>query len=287
MFARFTLAALLAATILFLTGCPTGPIPPGGGTSYDNGFNVGFARDDWYFSGYDDSWFTKDDSPVYYQGDTIPFYDDDTYTAGFWDGVAYAYEDGYFVAYRFAFIIGFSEGYDNAFYPDYLDFLANDVHVEFLNGGFGDGYNDGFSEGRILGANDFESGLPFDWFDAFLFWQEGTDDIYFEEIDLGTGGFGPVVLYTHPYAEGKSSKRIASTAAVRMTMRGATAEKQSDDDYIRPLNDEQAADLDVTPSNSLRNNRELRLDTTWLDRVNTAENTKSLPTPRARVFTPQ
>src|SRR5690606_34957703 len=94
------------------------------------------------------------------------------------------------------FILGFSEGYDAAFYPDYLDFLDGDLHTENANGGWGDGYNDGFSEGRIFGAADYEDGRAFDWLDALADYEAGTD-LYFEEIDLGTGIYGPVYLYEY------------------------------------------------------------------------------------------
>lgn len=63
------------------------------------------------------------------------------------------------MAYDYAFTVGFSEGYDIGYRPDWPDFLYSDQHVEYYDGGFTDGYNDGFSEGRVLGATDYAQGL--------------------------------------------------------------------------------------------------------------------------------
>ncbi|HPU98492.1 MAG TPA: hypothetical protein PLO53_11135, partial [Candidatus Hydrogenedentes bacterium] len=144
----------MAAT---LTGCPYGyvPLDPGTGDDtdgqaqyeYDLGFNDGFMRDDYYWKGYDDSFYTRDGGQIYYQGGTLPYVESPPYEAGFWDGVWYAYNDGYFVSYDDAFTIGFSEGYDVGYGPGWKEFLLLDQHVEYLDGGFSDGYNDGFSEG--------------------------------------------------------------------------------------------------------------------------------------------
>lgn len=277
----FTLA-LVGLALVVIPACGGG----GGGSkpsAFQRGFNAGFAQDEDYFDGYDDSWLTRDDSPILYRGNDIPFIDDASYDAGFNDGRWTAYHDGYFVAYRSAFIIGFSEGYDNAFWPDYLNFLDLDIHDEWGDGGFDDGYNDGFSEGRIFGAFDYESALPFSWDDAFLDWQEGTD-LYFEEVDLGTGDLGPVILYewgTDPTLE-KSAQTIRTRSTHKgMTMRRSSTEKsaaKSAEDLPRPLTTEQEEELSVTPSASLRDARDLRIEESWLERVDSVlTNEKSAP----------
>jgi len=262
----FSCVLVAAAT---LAGCG------GGGSSvsaYEAGFNDGFAQDDVYFTGYDDSWFTLGFGPILYQGGDIPFIDDFSYDAGFFDGEFFAYNDGYFVAYRYAFIIGFSEGYDNAFAPDYLSFLANDMHTEFLTGGFSDGYNDGFTEGRVFGAFDYEAFLPFDWLDALLDWESGTD-LYFEEVNVGTGAFGPAILYeygTDPnfLRSGGTSARAAIKSATGLRGTETNVDQNVDS---RPLGGTQTDQLDVSPDESQRTNRLLRLGDTWLDRINAYE----------------
>lgn len=231
---------------------------------YNLGFDDGFADDGLYFTGFDDSLLTMD-TEVLWQGFLIDFIDDLSFDAGKLDGEFTAYNDGFFVAYRYAFIIGFSEGYDSAFAADYLDFLANDVHLEFGHGGFPDGYNDGFSEGRIFGAADYEAFFEFDWLAAFLEWESGID-LNFDEIPLGTGEFGPVVLYeygTDPLAT-KGTKR--ETLRKELTLRGISSEKQGID-FARTLTPEQIADLDVMPTTGQRGDRTLTLDTTWLERI--------------------
>jgi hypothetical protein len=262
--------ALIA--VLVLAGCGGGG--GGGGGTYEEGYADGFAQDSDYFDGYDDSWFTVGFGPILYDGDLIPFLDDGSYDAGFFDGEFDAYNDGYFVANRYAFIIGFSEGYDNAFWPDYLDFLAGDVHTEYLTGGFSDGYNDGFSEGRIFGAFDFESLLPSDWLDAFLDWEAGTD-LFFEEVNKGTGEFGPVVLYE--WAENPNLVRDVAEARTDRPVRGAITMRKSADtradgtiDTIaisRDLLEEQLQQLNVDPPTTSRTDRDLTLDTTWYERI--------------------
>lgn len=235
--------ALLFAAIplgLLLSGCPQGPGGGGGGDKfeYDAGFNDGFAEDSEYWQGFDDSYDTVDGGEIFYSGDLIPVLDDNSYDAGYYDGLWYAYNDGYFVAYDYAFTIGFSEGYDVAFGPDWEAFLVNDVHVEWLDGGFSDGYNDGFSEGRILGASDWLDGLSFDWLDA-LVWYQGTDefgnlnDIYFEDLDVGTGEFGPVVLYLygtnpHELVKGTLTRNLRKGRDLNPSIRGKSLTKQDD-----------------------------------------------------------
>ncbi|HIJ65638.1 MAG TPA: hypothetical protein HPP77_06750 [Candidatus Hydrogenedentes bacterium] len=301
----------LAAVALLSAGCPewdyaiwtpgSGHLPPTsdpGKMWYDLGFDDGFAEDDWYWQGYDDSYDTVDFGPIYYQGSTIPFIEESTYQAGYWDGVWWAYNDGYFTSYRYAFIIGFSEGYDSAFWPDYLAFLASDEHIECLDGGWSDGYNDGFSEGRVFGANDYESYLPFDWMDALLDYEDGTD-LYFDEVDVGTGVYGPVYLYeygTDPVdvIEGAAKNTAPSTerrnrirAALERRKISSDLEAESGrdaedgdrdpDSYFRPLISSARQALDVAPAKSLRADRYLRLDTTWLERVSAY---KTLPAPK-------
>ena len=126
---RMALGVSMVIAAAQLTGCPIDD------AEYDLGFVAGFAQDDEYWMGFDDSMDTVGFGPIYYQGSTIPIVEDPPYDAGYWDGVWYAYNDGYFVAYDYAFTIGFSEGYDLAFYPDWEDFLAGDEHVEYDDGG--------------------------------------------------------------------------------------------------------------------------------------------------------
>lgn len=290
MFTKISIRAItpiLVASVI-LAGCGGGGGDSSDGpeesqSAYNEGYADGFAQDSEYFAGYDHSFMTVGAGPILYDGDLIPFSDRLTYEAGYWDGLFDAYNDGYFVAYRYAFIIGFSEGYDAAFWSDYLDFLAADVHTEFRHGGFSDGYNDGFSEGRIFGAFDYEALLPFDWVDAFLDWQAGTD-LYFEEVDKGTGEFGPVILYE--YAENphnvadvsRTPQPDAQSIRMRMTesmVEGARADgvvprNESTLEIARPLTASQSDALDTAPTTSARTSRELTITDTWLDRINMA-----------------
>lgn len=260
---------LLVVALVGMAGCPGATT-----TEFDRGFAEGFAKDDEYYSGYDDSWFTVGATPILYSGDEIPFEEALTFMAGFYDGLFAAYNDGYFVAYHDAFIIGFSEGYDSAFWPDYLLFLANDVHLEFLTGGFSDGYEDGFTEGRIFGAADFEGGLPFDWLDGFVAWENGTD-LFFEEAGVGTGDLGPAILYewgTDPHLLKKvpHKRRIELKRGMRQQNSGAKAVL----DFARPLTLAQEQVLSVSPPSTDRGGTDLRLTTTWLERILQADNAK-------------
>lgn len=258
---------LLLGMAAFTTGCPV-PAPGGDPNSeYDRGFNVGFARDDQYWIGFFDSFDTLSAWPVYYQGSTIPAPVSPPYQAGYWDGVWYAYNDGYFTSYRYGFIIGFSEGYDNAFWPDYLAFLASDAHPEYLNGGFGDGYNDGYSEGRIFGAADYEANWPFDWLSALYDYEDGID-LYFEEIDLGTGVYGPVVLYEYGTDPADLSKALPRTSSLKAMPSVRKAVNPDDLDLYRPIRSDAKQELGVMPDTSRRSNRELGVSGTWLDRIN-------------------
>jgi hypothetical protein len=264
------LALVLAVSLLSL-GCPTVPTDPTQ-TDYDRGFDEGFALDDWYWDGYDDGYDTLGFGPILYYGASIPYYESPPYDAGYYDGMWYAYNDGYFVDYHYAFILGFSEGYDNAYWPDYLDFLADDGHPEYLNGGWGDGYNDGFSEGKIFGANDYEQFIPFDWEDALADYESGTD-LYFEEVDLGTGVYGPVVLYEYGTDPNTLKSLLRPDAQIRggsRSIRGKSLAKDVDlegRELFRALPGSVESDLSVTPGTSQRNSRTMRLTTTWLQRL--------------------
>jgi hypothetical protein len=226
----------------------------------------GFNDDAEYWTGYFDSWDTLDDSPVYYSGDTIPNVDTPPYDSGYYDGQWYAYHDGYFVAYRYAFVIGFSEGYDSAFWPDYLDFLAQDQHIEYHNGGFGDGYMDGYSEGRVFGAYDYSHDIDFDWLDALLDYESGTD------VTVGgvsTGQAGPVDLYLHGQDPNDLSKSIRKMMGGRPEAPAIRKTINIDElPLFRPLTDDAKSELDVTPTHSLRGNVELTLESSWLQRIN-------------------
>ena len=265
---QIALCVFILAIPAALAGCGSGPSSL---TPFERGYADGFAQDPEYFLGYDDSWFTIGFAPILYQGGDIPFIPDFSYDAGFFDGLFDAYNDGYFVAYRFALIIGFSEGYDSAYWPDYLDFLANDVHTEFLNGGFSDGYNDGFSEGRVFGAFDFEAFLPFDWLDAFLDWESGTD-LFFEEVGVGTGVFGPVIYYEWAFDPNLLRKPERAAGLMRTdapSLRGASTDAPRDV-IERLLGDSQTAELEVTPTDTPRTGRDLRITESWLDRIDAA-----------------
>ena len=254
---------------IVLAGCPAINPPQ---FEYDRGYQEGFLRDDYYWDGFFDSYDSLTFDDVFYQGSDIPFLDEISYNAGFYDGLWTAYNDGYFTSYHYAFIVGWSEGYDAAFYPDYLNFLANDQHVENLNGGWGDGYNDGFSEGRVFGAFDFEAGLPFDWEDALFDYEDGVD-LYFEEVDVGTGAFGPVILYeygTDPW-DLKSARENRSflrqdTPSIR-NQPGAKVDALKQE-LFRPLISEAVTALDVLNEDVPRNPRSVRFNTTHLERLN-------------------
>lgn len=277
----------LLATFL-ITGCPytdgSGGVivpPPSSGNGdnsgnaqqeYDLGFAAGFARDDWYWDGYFDGYYTVSRTPIYYDDSGIPYLESPPYDAGYWDGVWYAYNDGYFVDYHYAFIVGFSEGYDNAYWPDYLNFLATDHHVEYYHGGWIDGYNDGYSEGRVFGANDYEQGIPFDWLGALGDYEQGVD-LYFEEVGVGTGVWGPVILYeygTNPNP-GKQTRITRKSRMLSVRQENSIKDGQRKDalkDLYRPFREDARTELEVTPSSSLRNTtHNLRLETSWYGRI--------------------
>ncbi len=299
-------AAMLSAALILLLGCPESPRPDndynGGNSEYDGnnleyeeGFLTGFLEDDEYWLGYSDSYNTVPDGPILYSGSEIPYVEEPPYDAGYWDGVWYAYNDGYFVCYDYGFTIGFSEGYDLAYRPDWYALLAHDVHPEYFDGSFADGYNDGFSEGSIFGASDYLEEIDYDWFEAMWDYREGLD-LYIEEIDRGTGEWGPVYLYEYGMDPHDYHKRAASpsrASAIRrsrptalksarapsMRTRHAVApvmekdvEPSYDPDEIsyRSLTSEAREKLDVAPTQSKRaEDVELTLTDTWLERIQT------------------
>jgi len=165
-----------------------------GASDYDRGFNDGFAKDDWYYEGYQDSQDTLGYGPILYEGDEIPSPTSPEYDRGYWDGVWTAYNDGYFDAYDDAFEEGFMNGYEAAYMADYATFLINDVHVEYGTGGYDDGYNDGFSEGRVFGASDWIDYIGPDWADALEDYRAGLDLCV---VSVCTGEDGPVELYEY------------------------------------------------------------------------------------------
>ncbi len=274
-------AGVLAAVALALTGCPPQETPE---QAYDRGFDDGFMEDEEYWYGYFHGYDTMG-TEILYDGHEIPYLDEYSYDAGYYDGLWWAYNDGYFVNYHDAFIIGWSEGYDRGYRSDYLEFLLTDQHSEYLHGGWIDGYNDGFSEGRVFGAADYEDGRTFDWMDA-LFDYEDELDIEFEEIGVGTGVYGPVILYewgNNPHELVKNAEEVQKTAETvreRMERSGRTAPAIRGDagtkaaakarEMYRPLSDEAKSELDVKPAISKRSGDAVseNLDDTWLDRVN-------------------
>lgn len=266
---RSGVSALLLAAAVVLAGCPSGG-GGGGASDFDRGFDEGFAKDAPYNLGYADSWRTFGFDSLY-QGNLYPEIGDGSFQAGLNEGQFTAYSDGFFVAYSYAFIIGFSEGYDNGFWDDYAEFLAWDKHYEFRNGGFDDGYHDGFSEGRIFGAFDFKrTDFPFDWLDALIDWELGTD-LFLAEVGtfgLGTGPWSPVTLYEYGAApalsQGPAKSRGFSSAR---TVRGTKLRAKAALEFARPLTVEQEDELRVVPVASFRDDRVLALETTWLQRI--------------------
>jgi hypothetical protein len=259
------LPALALTAALFSTGCPPVDGPGDSQAEYDRGFFDGFEQDDYYWNGFFDGWDTLGPGPLFYSGDEIPFVETPYYDAGYYDGLWYAYHDGYYTDYRYGFVVGFSEGYDNAYWPDYLEFLAADQHVEYLHGGFDDGYHDGYSEGRIFGAYDFESGLPFDWLDALLDYESGTD-LFFAEIPVGTREDGPVVFFEYGTDPNTLVKAVRKTPK---SFEKARSKDVNPDELplFRPIIQEAANVLDVAPLMSMRSDVELALNTTWLERI--------------------
>ena len=214
-----------AVLVLLIAGCPRTP----GQSAYNAGYLDGFLTDSEYWQGYEDSYDTVPDGPILYSGSEIPWIDELTYEAGYYDGLWFAYNDGYFVSYDYGFTIGFSEGYDVAFHPAWYDFLINDAHPEYLDGSFIDGYNDGFSEGSVFGAVDWEIGLPFDWEDAMWDYRAGTD-LYIEEVGFGTGEYGNVYLYEY----GTDPNDFFKSANSRANRTGLVRRARSNDKGLSP-----------------------------------------------------
>jgi hypothetical protein len=264
------IAGGVCLSALLLSGCPGGyvpppPPPPDPQAEYDEGFDDGFLVDDEYWQGFDDSYDTIDGGTIYYSGSEIPFYDELTYEAGYWDGVWYAYNDGYFVAYDYAFTVGFSEGYDIAFQPNYAAFLQNDVHLEYLDGGFSDGYNDGFSEGSVFGAWDYANGRSFDWLDAMLDYRAGTDlvvaGVATGEIELYEYGVDPNDL-----VKGTKQLRTADPARA-LAIRDSGAKADVPPISYRGIRPEVRTELTQRPATSPRSDTALTLTTTWIQRI--------------------
>ena len=272
-------AGVLAAVAVALTGCPPAETPE---QAYDRGFDDGFMEDDEYWYGYFHGYDTMD-SNILYDGHEIPYLDEYSYDAGYYDGLWWAYSDGYFVNYHDAFIIGWSEGYDRGYRSDYISFLKRDPHTEYRHGGWIDGYNDGFSEGRIFGAADYKANRTFDWMDALFDYEDEIDE-YLAEVGLGTGDYGPVILYEwghnpHELVKNEQAK-TTETVRERMERAGRTAPAIRGDagtkaamkarEMYRPLSDEAKSELDVKPAISKRSGEAIseNLDDTWLNRVN-------------------
>lgn len=272
--------AAFSMTVFLITGCP----PTNSADEYDSGYSEGFFTDSKYWEGYAHSYDTAPpDGPILYTGSEIPQLEDLTYDAGYYDGLWYAYNDGYFVSYDYGFTIGFSEGYDIGFSEFWYDFLITDVHPEFEDGSFMDGYQDGFSEGSIFGASDYDTGLAFDWEDAMWDYRSGTD-LYIEEVGFGTGEYGDVYLYEYgvdPNAlyektgadarevRFRAEYRLCKAASSRVSVEtGRHLLKQSNEISYRPLTDAVRAQLNMRPEFSPRfGGRSLLLPDTWLERI--------------------
>jgi hypothetical protein len=237
-------------------------------TAYDAGFADGFAQDDEYWQGYDDGYDTLDAGPIYYTGNEIPQVLSPEYDAGYWDGVWYAYNDGYFVDYDYAFTIGFSEGYDTGYSPLGHAFLLTDQHVEYLDGGWSDGYNDGFSEGRVFGVYDYEHLIAYDWLGALDDYRAGTD---VTAAGVSTGDSGPVTIYEYgvdPHTLVKSAPTRIIPGRPIPAIRPGPAKTDAPAISYRALPSKEQDELKVTPTTSLRSTHPLTLTTSWLDRVN-------------------
>ncbi|HOQ32034.1 MAG TPA: hypothetical protein PLA12_05925 [Candidatus Hydrogenedens sp.] len=259
---------ILPFILIAFTGCPI-IIDE---AEYERGFNDGFAQDDYYWAGFFDSYDTINGGTIYYQGDKIPQVESPAYDAGYYDGLWFAYNDGYFVEYDYAFTIGFSEGYDCAYQSGWQTFLATDKHVEWLDGGFSDGYNDGFSEGRVFGAYDYYNGLPFDWLDAMIDYRSGTD---LSMAGVATGDNGPVILYewgTDPKTLLKSKRNVDVVGrSIRFTAKdkNSNAKFSPPDISYRPMIPDAEKEYNIKPATSPRYAvKPLTLTSTWLERIN-------------------
>jgi len=188
--------ALVAVPVMVLwgmamLGCPL--------DSYDAGFADGFAQNNWYWDGYDDSWDAVG-YEILYEGDKIPDPASPPYDAGYWDGVWTAYNDGYYVAYDTAFSDGFEEGYYAAYFEGWEEFLLTDQHIEYGTGGYDDGYNDGFSEGVVFGAYDWINYIEYDPEGALAdYWGDDVTNPLDVCVPVGTGQIctGEIPLYEY------------------------------------------------------------------------------------------
>lgn len=264
---------LTLGAVTLLAGCPPTYIPPVGEPDpqdeYDEGFDVGFAQDSEYWQGFYDSYDTVDGGPIYYSGSSIPYVEEPPYDAGYYDGLWYAYNDGYFVDYDYAFTIGFSEGYDLAYSADWPALFASDAHVEWLDGGWSDGYNDGFSEGRVFGAWDYENFWEYNWLDALLDYRDGTD---LQIGGVGTGTLGPVLLYeygTDPadFVKSTDKARKPRAGATPSIRRNAAQKAEAPALSYRALPNDVRGNLNVSPEVSPRAKAPLGLNSTWLERI--------------------
>lgn len=275
---KIFIGCMMCLGLIFLSGCPIEVNYDQ--LEYERGFYDGFMRDDYYWAGFFDSLDTIGYSPIYYQGDKIPVVESPPYEAGYYDGLWFAYNDGYFVEYDYAFTIGFSEGYDCAYQPDWRVLLAIDQHIEYLNGGFSDGYNDGFSEGRVFGAYDYINGIPFDWLGAMMDYRAGLD---LQVEGVGTGSYGPVILYewgTDPKTLYKSDNRVRKSiryikgrplsvrVGICQNYQKSSGEFEPPPVSYRELIPEAKQSYQVQPTTSPRYpSKPLTLNTTWLERI--------------------
>ena len=190
---------IISIVMCFFAGCPGTPVSDQ--TRYNHGYDAGYASKEYYWDGFDDSYYSLE-----YDAGTFPFYEVLSYDAGKWDGLWASYNDGYFDCYHYAFVIGFSEGYDATFdREDYLGFLDLDMHDEYDDGTWDDGYNDGFSEGRVFGAADYEEGFSYDWLASLLEYEAGLD-LEFAEVAVGTVGSNYPRITIYVYGTDPSSK---------------------------------------------------------------------------------
>ncbi|HNR32835.1 MAG TPA: hypothetical protein PKI11_18230, partial [Candidatus Hydrogenedentes bacterium] len=128
--------------------------------------------------------------------------------------------------------------------------------------------------GRIFGAYDYETGLPFDWLDAMLDYRYGTDLIVVDanNREIGTGVYGPVYLYeygTDPMDLIKSTRVLRHPTGREVpAIRGASyAKAEAPPLSYRTLPADVRSNLSVAPTQSPRGARSLSLGTTWLQRV--------------------
>ena len=250
MFRFYQLQILLLLSIGIITGCPGqgSPNAPNSGVSeanYNRGYQDGYSDDTYYWEGFDDSY-----NDHLYMASTYPFLDELSYITGLWDGRFDAYNEGYFDCYHYAFVVGFSEGYDRGFRDDYLEFLFRDLHFEYDDGSWDDGYEDGFSEGRVLGAADFIELYQFDWLATLIEYEEGFD-YEFEYLGRGVGTIEsayPVITIYELGQDPLSKKKLDS--------------EENTSKAVDPL----VSYLDFYFPTSDRGG-EIGLTTTWLERI--------------------